>query len=166
MVLERVTRITAGLDDVFEFFGDPRNLERITPPWLGFEIVSMPEGTLKQGHRITYRIRLFTFPVTWVTRIVSWKPGRSFEDLQEKGPYAFWLHLHTFEEVEGGVWMTDRVEYRTPFGRLGWWVAGWWGKRRLDEIFDYREAVIQDVFRPKREMVPPPAERVLSLHHT
>jgi len=166
MVLERVTRITAGLDDVFEFFGDPRNLERITPTWLGFEILSMPRGTLKQGDRITYRIRLFGVPVTWVTRIVSWNPGRSFEDLQEKGPYAFWLHLHLFEAVDGGVRMTDRVEYRVPFGRLGWLIAGWWIRRRLDEIFDYREAVIQDAFRGARASGPQSLEPALSVHNT
>jgi len=146
MVLERVTRITGPLNEVFDFFGDPRNLERITPPWLGFEIVSVPEGRLKAGDRITYRIRLFGVPVTWVTRIVSWNEGRSFEDLQEKGPYAHWLHLHQFETVEEGVIMTDRVEYRVAFGVIGWWVAGWWVKRRLDEIFDYRERVIRRIF--------------------
>ena len=146
MVLERVTRITAPLDEVFEFFGEPRNLERITPPWLGFEIVSMPDGVLKQGDRIEYRIRLFGIPVRWVTRIVSWRENESFEDLQERGPYAYWLHLHRFEEVDGGIRMTDRVEYRLPFGMLGWWVAGWWVRRRLDEIFDYRSRVIQEAF--------------------
>lgn len=138
--------IPAELGEVFAFFGDPRNLERITPRWLGFEIVSLPEGTLSEGDRIAYRIRLFGVPVRWVTRIVSWRDGRSFEDLQESGPYSHWLHLHEFEAVEGGVRMTDRVEYRVPFGMVGWWVAGWWVKRRLDEIFDYRAQVIREVF--------------------
>ena len=68
------------------------------------------------------------------------------EDLQEKGPYAYWLHRHSFESVEGGVRMTDRVEYRLPFGAPGWWIAGWWVRRRLDEIFDYRERIIHEVF--------------------
>jgi uncharacterized protein len=146
MILERVTHIAADRERVFAFFGDPGNLERLTPPWLGFEIVSCPEARLRQGDRIEYRIRLFGVPVTWVTRIVSWHDGVSFEDLQEKGPYAFWLHVHSFEDAEGGVRMSDRVEYRVPFGLVGWWAAGWWVRRRLDEIFDYRERAICEAF--------------------
>jgi ligand-binding SRPBCC domain-containing protein len=42
--------------------------------------------------------------------------------------------------------MTDRVEYRVPFGALGWLVAGWWVRRRLEDIFDYRARVIREVF--------------------
>lgn len=147
MVLERVTRITADPEEVFGFFADPRNLERITPRWLGFEIVDAPGRTLRRGDRIVYRIRLFGARLTWVTRIVSWNEGRSFEDLQERGPYAYWLHLHEFARETGGVRMTDRVEYRLPLGTLGQFVGGWWVRRRLDEIFDYRQRVIEEIFR-------------------
>lgn len=146
VILERVTHIRADRARVFEFFGNPENLARITPPWLGFTIVSAPRRSLQEGDRIEYLIRLTGVRVRWVTRIVSWNEGESFEDLQEKGPYAYWLHLHTFEDVEGGVRMTDRVEYRVPFGIVGRLVAGWWVDRRVSEIFDYRERAIQEVF--------------------
>ena len=146
MVLERTTLIPAPIERVFSFFADPRNLERLTPPWLGFRIIAAPGRELRQHDEVEDRIRLLGVPVRWVTQIVSWRHGRSFEDLQTKGPYAFWLHLHEFEEVDGGVRLHDRIEYRLPMGAIGWFVAGWWVGPRLQQIFDFRATAIAEVF--------------------
>jgi hypothetical protein len=151
MVLERTTLIPAPIDRVFAFFADPRNLGRLTPQWMGFRIIAAPARELRQHDEVEYRIRLLGIPVRWVTQIVSWHHERSFEDLQKKGPYAFWLHLHEFEEVDGGVRMRDRVEYRVPFGALGWLLAGWWVAPKLREIFDFRTRAIAEAFPGSRE---------------
>jgi ligand-binding SRPBCC domain-containing protein len=151
MLLERTTFIPAPIDRVFAFFSDPRNLSRLTPSSLGFTILSAPLRELRQGDEIEYRIRVMGIPVRWVTLIVSWHPGRSFEDLQKKGPYAFWLHLHEFTEVEGGVRMVDRVEYRVPFGAIGWFFAGWFVGPQLKQIFDFRTKAMAEIFPGTKE---------------
>lgn len=144
--LERETVIAAPRNVVFEFFGDPHNLARITPRSLGFEIVDAPERRLRAGDRIRYRIRLLGIPLPWVSRISEWREGTSFVDEQERGPYRRWRHEHTLAASRHGVVMRDRVEYELPFGALGRLVAGWWVRRNLERIFDYRAGVIREIF--------------------
>src|SRR5689334_1733968 len=88
-------------EEVFAFFSDARNLERLTPPWLNFSIDEIPDE-LAEGALIRYSLRLHGMPIHWVTRIEEWTPGEKFVDLQIAGPYALWHHTHEFEDVEGG----------------------------------------------------------------
>ena len=145
-ILRRETVIAAPRKAVFEFFSDPHNLARITPRSLGFEIVDAPDRRLRSGDRIRYRIRVLGIPLPWVSRISEWREGRSFVDEQERGPYRLWRHQHLLAESKHGVVMGDRVEYELPFGALGRFVAGWWVRRNLDRIFDYRAQVIREIF--------------------
>ncbi len=145
--LERETVIDAPRHVVFEFFSDPKNLWRITPRSLGFEIVDAPDRRLRAGDRIHYRIRLLGIPLPWVSRITEWREGTSFVDEQERGPYRRWRHEHTLAPANGGVLMHDRVDYELPFGALGRLLAGWWVRRNLQRIFDHRAAAIAAIFR-------------------
>lgn len=146
MILERTSRVAASLPEVFEFFSDPANLGRITPPAMGFRILSAPFRPLQEGDTIDYSIRVNGIPVKWRTRITMWRQNEAFADLQERGPYRYWLHTHSFREVAGGVEMSDHVEYELPLGALGRLLAGWFVKRQLKQIFDYRERVIGELF--------------------
>jgi ligand-binding SRPBCC domain-containing protein len=145
-LLERTSVIAADLAEVFAFFSAPENLAKITPPDMGFEIVNGPKHPVREGDRIDYRIRILGIPLKWRTLITSWKDGESFSDLQERGPYRYWHHHHTFRTVSEGVEMIDRVEYELPFGFLGNLFAGWFIRRQLTAIFDYRTSVIAKTF--------------------
>lgn len=145
--LERTTIIPAPLGDVFDFFSAPENLGRITPPAMRFQITRGPGRRLREGDQVEYSIRVFGFPVRWTTRIVLWREGDRFADLQESGPYRYWLHTHIFREVPGGVEMKDVVEYELPFGLPGSVFGGWLVRRQLDGIFDFRETVVRSIFQ-------------------
>lgn len=143
MIFERTTIIAAPLPRVFDFFAQPENLVRITPPSARFRIVAGPNRRLRDGDRVDYAMRVFGLPFRWRSRIESWREGESFADVQERGPFRSWRHTHSFRKVDGGVAMHDRVEYVLPFGLLGRAVAGRLIRRKLEKIFDYRgEAVI------------------------
>lgn len=43
------------LDEVFSFFAEARNLEALTPPWVGFEVLTPPPITMACGTLIDYR---------------------------------------------------------------------------------------------------------------
>ncbi|HET8797477.1 MAG TPA: SRPBCC family protein [Thermoanaerobaculia bacterium] len=145
-VLERTTRIDAPLAEVFEFFSTPANLGRITPPSMGFRITAGPERRLQEGDRIDYAIRVFGLSMRWTTRITLWREREVFADLQERGPYRYWHHTHTFRAADGGVEMHDRVEYELPFGFLGRLFGGPIVRRQLDAIFAYRAEAIRNIF--------------------
>ena len=145
-VLEREQVIPAGIDDVWAFFGDAGNLEAITPPFLGFRVVTPQPIPMAVGTFIEYRLRLHGVPLRWLTRIEAWEPPHRFVDVQVRGPYGLWHHTHTFHPHPGGTFIRDRVRYRLPFGPLG--VAGLpLVKRDLRLIFDYRHAEISRRFQ-------------------
>ena len=100
--LERAQRLPGSPDEVFAFFADAHNLEAITPPWLGFRIVTPGPIEMRPGALIEYRLRLHRVPVRWLTRIETWEPGRRFVDVQVRGPYRLWHHTHEFEPDGAG----------------------------------------------------------------
>ena len=144
--LRRQQWIPRPVDQVFAFFSDARNLEEITPPWLGFRTLTPGPIRLEQGTRIRYRLRIHGAPVRWTTEIRLWDPPRRFVDVQLSGPYQLWHHTHRFEECDGGTWMTDVVRYRLPFGALGRLVHAWIVRRDVAGIFDYRSRRITEIF--------------------
>lgn len=140
--LQRTTLLPGSLAEVFAFFKNPRNLERITPPWLGFRITSATDEAVREGTRIAYRLSLHGIPLRWESRIAEYEKDSHFADEQLRGPYARWYHRHTFRAVPGGVEMTDDVEYRLPFGPLGRLVHWLVVRHQLRAIFHYRTAAI------------------------
>jgi hypothetical protein len=147
VILERTTILHASLADVFDFFSDARNLAHLTPPSMHFRIVSAPDRPLREGDRTRYRMRIAGIPVGWTTLITAWREHESFSDLQERGPYRYWLHTHSFRQTSPEVVeMHDRVEYELPFGPLGRLFGGWFVRRQLAAVFDYREEAIRHRF--------------------
>jgi uncharacterized protein len=144
--LNRRQRIAAPPEAVFAFFSDPRNLARLTPAWLSFRIHGDAPYALGEGSRIEYRIHWTLFTLRWITRITRWRPSVEFEDVQERGPYAEWTHVHRFVPDGPGVVMEDRVEYALPLGLLGRLVHRLRVRRQLERIFDYRSEQIARIF--------------------
>ena len=131
------------LSEVFEFFSRAENLERITPPWMQFKILTPLPMTMKQGATIAYALRVRGIPMRWLTEIERWNPPFEFVDVQAKGPYKLWRHTHRFSEVRGGTLIEDVVEYALPFGWIGRVVHRLQVRRDLAQIFDYRTQRVQ-----------------------
>ena len=131
-------------DRVFPFFADPRNLERLTPDWLHFEILTPPETEIRQGTLLDYKLRLHGIPLRWQSEIAVWEPPYRFVDRQTKGPYSKWVHDHTFREHRSGTLIGDRVEYAMAGGRL---VQQFFVARELERIFQYRHRVLEEIFQ-------------------
>jgi ligand-binding SRPBCC domain-containing protein len=133
--------------EAFEFFQDPHNLSRITPPSLDFRIVTPDPIEMRKGAEIDYRIRLAGIPVNWKTVITEYEPPFFFVDEQARGPYRYWRHRHSFHPTEGGTVVGDRVEYALPFGWLGRVVHRLAVRRELHRIFAYRQEALTELLR-------------------
>ena len=147
--LEREQWVPGTLEDVFAFFSVAENLARITPAEMGFHILTPPPIEMREGTILEYRIRIAGLPVRWRSRITGWDPPHRFADVQERGPYAYWEHTHSFAAEGDGVRMTDVVLYRLPFGPLGKIVHALAVRRMLERIFDHRNETILRLFPEK-----------------
>jgi hypothetical protein len=132
---------------VFDFFARAENLERITPPWLRFRMLTPPPISLHEGATIAYALRVRGVPLRWLTKIERWNPPFEFVDVQAKGPYQLWRHTHRFLEVEGGTSIVDVVQYALPFGLLGRLAHRLQVARDLSRIFDYRAQRVPALLR-------------------
>jgi ligand-binding SRPBCC domain-containing protein len=136
--LERSQYIDRPLPETFAFFADAGNLERITPPFLNFQVEGPPAGEIRPGAMIDYRLRLYGVPLKWRTEIETFEPPRRFIDVQVRGPYRLWRHTHEFAAEGRGTRMSDTVEYQMPLGPLGAAARALFVRRTLEKIFDYR----------------------------
>ncbi len=154
--LRREMVVNAPLDEVWDFFSSPENLDELTPDNMGFEIISKrPLASMYEGQIIEYKVRpVMNIPLYWKTEILEVNPKTSFVDNQVKGPYTLWHHTHTFTPLSPDqTLMEDVVRYALPLGILGGVAHGLFVKNRLKEIFDYRTDKVNALFNQAVEMV-------------
>jgi len=148
---QKKQNLNASIDEVWDFISSPANLKEITPPYMGFDITTenLPEK-MYPGMIISYIVKpLAGIPVNWVTEITEISEKKFFIDQQRIGPYSFWHHQHFLEPYDNTVQMTDIVSYKPPFGFIGSIANEIIIRRKIREIFDYREAVLRRIFPHK-----------------
>jgi|TARA_B110000879_G_scaffold27658_2_gene37613 ligand-binding SRPBCC domain-containing protein len=137
-----------SLDEAWDFFSSPYNLDEITPADMCFEILSdVKDKKMYEGMVIQYKIRpILNIPLDWVTEITHVKEKSHFVDEQRFGPYAFWHHEHHFKAMEGGVKIEDILHYSAPLGLLGKIAEVLYVDNKVKQIFEYRYQKLNELF--------------------
>jgi len=136
-----------SLEEAWEFLSSPKNLKRITPDYMGFNILSGADKPMFTGQIIQYIVTpILGIPTKWVTEITHVEHKHYFVDEQRFGPYALWHHKHFIKEIPGGVEMEDIIDYKLPMGILGQLFHPILVKPKLKEIFDYRQKKLIELF--------------------
>lgn len=137
-----------SLEEAWNFFSTPQNLQKLTPENLDFKITSPELGPVHQGQIITYGIKIVPlFRTNWVTEITHVEPLRMFVDEQRFGPYKLWHHKHTFEAREDGVLMTDEVHFKLPFSLVAPLAFRLFVQKKLTTIFTYRKEILHTLIQ-------------------
>jgi len=136
-----------SVEEAWNFFSRPENLNEITPNDMGFEILTQDIPEMHQGMIIQYNVTPFPMvKMNWVTEITHVVPYKMFVDEQRYGPYSFWHHQHHFKEHEDGVLMTDILHYKVPLGIVGKLVDASVVGKKVNAIFSHREDVLLNKF--------------------
>lgn len=147
-ILHTKQLIKSDLTSVWAFISSPKNLAKITPEYMGFDIIGdLVNEKMFAGQIIEYHIKpIAGIKMHWVTEITQVKYLEYFVDNQKHGPYSIWHHKHFLKEVPGGVEMTDIVHYKLPFGILGKIINAIFIKKKIKQIFDFRYKKIEELF--------------------
>ena len=139
--------INLPVNEVFDFFSNPENLEKVTPEYLNFKINTKLPLVMGKGQFFDYQLRVRGIPVKWTSIISFYDPPHCFIDEQIKGPYSSWQHIHTFTEKNGGTSINDFVKYSLPLGYIGQIINSVWVKKDLKNIFKYRRKKIPQILK-------------------
>ena len=148
-VLERRVWLPRPRPEVFEFFADPRNLDRLHPAWARPRWLTPPPARLATG--VVLDFRAAGLPGRWRVIVREFDAPFRFVDAQVWGPFARWEHRHRFTEGaedEGGTWVEDRVTYRLPLGPLGRLIHAVGAGHQVRRLFDYRDRRLRELFPP------------------
>ncbi|MBT7610083.1 MAG: TIGR01777 family protein [Bacteriovoracaceae bacterium] len=132
--------------EVFGFFSNAKNLEKLTPSSLNFKVIGNDIPEIEEGTLIDYKLSLHGIPMKWQSKISHHIKLKSFVDEQIKGPYSKWVHTHDFIPFKGGTLMRDEIVYKIPFGFIGNLFTGVFVKQELRKIFNYRNKTIKQLF--------------------
>ena len=144
---KRTQTINRPITEIWDFISSPNNLKTITPDYMGFDITSESPEKMYEGLIISYKVSpMLGIKTTWVTEITHIKEHEYFVDEQRVGPYKIWHHQHHLEKTENGTLMTDIVSYQPPFGLLGDIANSIIIKSKLNEIFNYRTKVLEELY--------------------
>ena len=140
-------KLPISIEKAWDFFSNPKNLKKITPEEMSFEIISGAEKSIYPGQIIQYNVSpIFGIKLRWVTEITHVIDNKYFVDEQRFGPYSLWHHKHFFKEIKGGILMEDVVDYKIPLGWLGQLAHFIFVKNRLKKIFKFRENKLEKLF--------------------
>lgn len=146
LVQEQFLPVT--IEQAWDFFSNPKNLDEITPAAMSFHIISDLPDKVYEGLIIKYKIKpMLNIPVTWITRISMVNAPFCFMDEQLKGPYKVWKHEHHFKSVDGGVLMTDILNYDIGKGIIGSIAGKLFVHKKVKEIFEFRRKKLEELFK-------------------
>lgn len=151
--LYREQQLNCDLETAWYFFSNPANLAKITPKDMGFTVLTeYNDEHIFEGMIIDYTVSpILKIPMKWKTKITQVNFKHSFTDFQEKGPYRYWNHFHEFVPNDKGVLMKDTVDYELPMGVFGDIAHRIFVKKKLDDIFSFRNVVLEKLFNSNKK---------------
>lgn len=136
---------------MFAWHEAPGALQRLTPPREPVRLLRH-EGGIRDGARVSLGVGPWPFSLRWDLEHRDYQPGRSFTDVQTRGPFRSWTHVHRMiPQGADACVLEDSIEYEMPLGLLGRVIGRLFMEPKLERLFAYRHEVTRQAFaRPPR----------------
>jgi ligand-binding SRPBCC domain-containing protein len=129
-------KVNASLSSVAAFHQDPASMGAITPPPIRVELHRAPTP-LSSGSNMDFTLWFGPFPIHWSARIEEVSEA-GFTDRQLGGPFAAWVHRHSFERIDDTTTeVIDQITLQVK-PHLLWGAIGLGFKLGLPVLFAYR----------------------------
>jgi uncharacterized protein len=102
------SRIDQPLEKVFAWHISEGAFERLKPPWEQFEVIGR-SGSIQNNGIVKLRTKIGPLSMKWVVRHAEYIPERQFKDIQIKGFFPSFVHLHLFERFGTSCILEDRI---------------------------------------------------------
>lgn len=140
---EKISRIEAPLEKVFQWHERPGAIERYSPPWDPISVIRKTGG-IEAGAEVVLLMHAGPVPYRWHARHTDFIPDQLFRDEMVKGPFKSWVHTHEFEAVDqNSCQIRDHIEFQLPFHPLRKQLSSKWVQQSLERIFYYRHEVLK-----------------------
>ncbi|HVP21899.1 MAG TPA: hypothetical protein VMS73_08565 [Anaerolineaceae bacterium] len=129
-------QVRAPLARVSDFHSKASSMPAITPPPLSVRIHHAPD-VLGEGEGMDFSLGVGPISIRWVTRIER-VSSTGFTDRQTQGPFAEWVHRHSFNALDNQT--TEVVDEITlqPRSHPLWWLVGMGIWAGLPLLFAFR----------------------------
>ncbi len=116
------------------------------PPWESVEVVRPADGPA-DGATAVLKVKVGMFKLEWIARHFQMVAGLQFADIQQRGPFAFWHHVHRLEPLGADrCELIDKIEYELPASPISQLLLGGYVKKKLARMFNYRhQTTVNDI---------------------
>lgn len=144
----RQSVIPCSARELFDWHASPGAFTRLGPPWQSLEIRDQ-QGSIYDGDILEFAIKDAPIPVIWRALHEDTIEGEQFCDVQQRGPFGSWRHVHRFiPQDDHTCVLDDSIEYTLPLHAISGWADGLLVRGQLERMFDFRhERTVQDITR-------------------
>lgn len=137
MIFQHRFRVRAPLAAVADFHRQTASMGAITPPPIVVHVHRAP-AEVNSGESMEFTLWMGPLPVRWVAQFEDVRAD-SFVDLQVRGPFAQWIHRHTFVAVDAQTTeVIDDVRVQLHENNRWWQLVGFSMWMGLPLLFAYR----------------------------
>jgi len=141
---ERECVVKCDIKKVWNFFMDPRHIERISPTEFNEILLKCSTPQLSLNTDLWVSTGLFV-KKRWHSRITRFDEFYEFMDEVQQSKLLKWAHLHRFIPVgDQGTQVIDEVKFEFAFGLLGRAIEGIVFPK-LEQVFSFREQKIKEI---------------------
>jgi ligand-binding SRPBCC domain-containing protein len=139
-----VTTIAAPVDVCFDLARDIDFHTRSMAATGERAVAGRTTGLIELGESVTWEARHLGVRQRLTAEVTAFDRPRHFRDVMTAGAFRAFAHDHFFETRDGRTVMTDAVEFRSPFGPVGWLVDRAYLAGYLRRLLTERGAAIRE----------------------